>query len=67
MITQYFAKLIAFCKKLIGTTKNLTDDAMKTHIFTTLSNSYETTIQILEQRIPATMAQQCMVAIRDYA
>ena len=47
-VTQYFTKLIAFRKKLIGTTENITDDAMKTHIFTTLSNSYETTIQILE-------------------
>jgi len=48
-VTQYFTKLIAFRKKLIGTTENITDDAMKTLIFTTLSNSYETTIQILEQ------------------
>ena len=40
---------------------------MKTHIFTTLSNSYETTILILEQRIPAPMAQQCMDAICKYA
>jgi len=67
MVTQYFTKLIAFRKKLIGTTENITDDAMKTHIFTTLSNSYETTIQILEQRIPAPTAQQCMDAIREYA
>jgi hypothetical protein len=51
--TQYFTKLIAFYKMLIGTTANITDDAMKTHIFTTLYTSYETTIQILEQRIPA--------------
>jgi len=56
-VTQYFTKLIAFRKKLIGTTENITDDAMKTHIFTTLSNSYETTIQILKQRIPAPMAE----------
>ena len=40
---------------------------MKTHIFTTLSNSYETTIQILQQQIPAPTAQQCMDAIREYA
>ena len=40
---------------------------MKTHIFFTLSNSYETTIQILEQWIPAPMAQQFMDAIRKYA
>jgi hypothetical protein len=67
MVTQYFTKLNAFRKKLIGTTENITDDAMKTHIFTTLSNSYETTIQILEQRIPAPTAPQCMDAIREYA
>jgi hypothetical protein len=65
--SQYFTKLIAFCKKLIGTTENITNDAMETHIFTTLSTSYETTIQILEQRIPAPMTQQCMDAIRKYA
>ena len=40
---------------------------MKTHIFTTLSNSYETTIQILEQRIPTPTAQHCVDAIREHA
>jgi hypothetical protein len=49
MVTQYFTKLNTFRKKLIGTTENITDDTMKPHIFTTRSNSYETTIQILEQ------------------
>ena len=38
-VTLYFTKLIAFRKMLIGTTENITDDALKTHIFTTLSNS----------------------------
>jgi hypothetical protein len=38
MVTQYFTKIIAFRKKLIGTIKNITDDTMKTHIFTALSN-----------------------------
>ena len=37
-VTQYFTKLIAFPTKLISTTENITDDAMKTHIFTTLSD-----------------------------
>jgi len=50
MVTLYFTKLMAFRNKLIGTTENITDDAMKTQIFTTLAKSYETTIQILEQR-----------------
>jgi hypothetical protein len=67
MVTQYFTKLILFRKKLIGSTENITNAAMKTHIFTTLSNSYETTFQILEQRIPSATAQQCMDAIRAYA
>jgi len=66
-VTLYFTKLIVFRKKLIGTTENITNDAMKTHLFTTLSNSYETTIQILEQRIPTSTAQQCMDAIHEYA
>jgi len=67
MVTQYFTKLIAFRKKLIGSTENITDDAMKIQIFTTQFNSYETTIQILAQRISAPTAQQCMDAIRGYA
>jgi hypothetical protein len=40
MVTLYFNKLIAFGKKLNGTTENITDEAMKIHILTTLSNSY---------------------------
>jgi hypothetical protein len=66
-VTQYFTKLIAFRKKLIGTTENITDDAMKTPIFTTLCNSCETTSQIPEQLIAAPTAQQCVDAIRKYA
>ena len=66
-VIQSFTKLISFRKKFIGTTKIITDDAMKTHIFTTLSNSYKMTIEILEQRIPAPTAPQCMDAIREYA
>jgi hypothetical protein len=65
-VTHYFTKQIALRKKLIGTTENITDDVMKTHIFTTLSNSYETTIQIFEQRIPAPTAKQCLDAISEY-
>jgi len=67
MVTQYFSKLIASNNKLIGTTENITDDTMKTPIFTTQSNSYETIIQILEQRIPAPTAQQCIDAISEHA
>jgi hypothetical protein len=67
MVSQYFTKLITFRKKYIGNTGNITDDAMKTHIFTTLSNSYETTIRIVEQRIPEPTAKQSMGAIREYA
>ena len=40
---------------------------MKTHIFTTLSNPYEMTIQILEHWIPAPMAQWYMDAINQDA
>jgi hypothetical protein len=65
-VTQYFTKLITFRKRQIGTTEHITDDAMKTHIFTTQSNSYETTIQIVEQRIPTPTAQQCMDTIHEY-
>jgi hypothetical protein len=66
-VLQYITKLIAVRKKLIGNTENITIDAMKTQIFTTLSNSYETTIHILQQRIPTPTAQECMDAIREYA
>jgi hypothetical protein len=66
-MTQFLTKLIAFCKKWIGTTENTTDDAMTTPIFTTLSNSYEITIQILEQWIPTHTAQQFRDVIFEYA
>jgi len=66
-VTQDFNKLMVFPKKLIGSRENITDDTMKTHIFTTLYTSYEMIIQMLEQWIPAPMGQQCMDAIREYA
>jgi len=66
-VTQSFTNPIAFHKKFIATTENITDDAMKTHICTTLSKLYEMTIQILEQWIPVPLAQQGMNAIRKYA
>jgi hypothetical protein len=56
-VTKFFTKLIAFRKKLIATTENITDDAMKTTIFITLSKSYATIIQIFEQWIPTPTAQ----------
>jgi len=66
-VTQHYTKLIAFRKNLIGTTINITNDAMKTHIFIILSNWHETTIQILEQRIPTPTAQLYMDATSQYA
>ena len=39
-VTHYSAKQIAFCNKMIDTTADITDHTMKTHIFTTLCNSY---------------------------
>jgi hypothetical protein len=66
-VTQYFIKFITFHKMLISTTKNITYNAIKKHIFTTLSNSFETTIQILEQQMSAPTAQPCRDAICEYA
>jgi hypothetical protein len=43
--------------KLIVTTENYTDDAIKIHICTTLSKSYDRTIQIPKQPIPTPTAQ----------
>jgi len=40
---------------------------MKTYIFTTLSNSAETMIQILEQWITTPQGQRGMNVIREYA
>ena len=65
-VPQYPTNLIALCKKLIITSENITNDTMKTPIINTLSNSYETIIQILEQRIPTPTAQQSMDAIWQY-
>lgn len=66
-LTKYYFTLIACRCMLIGTTENLTDDAMKKHIFRTLYISYKTTTQILEQRMPPPMAQQNIDVIREYA
>jgi len=66
-VTQYLTKPTAFRMQLLGTTENITNDAKKTHMFTTLSNSYEMTIQILEQCISAPTAKQCMDVIGEYA
>jgi hypothetical protein len=56
-ITQYFTKSVAFFKKLIGTTENITDETLKSLHFTTRSNSYQTIIQNFQQQIPAPTAQ----------
>jgi len=66
-VTQHFKKSIVFHNELIGTTNYITDHAMMTHIFTTLSDSYETTIQMLEQWIPDPTPQLCIDAICEYA
>ena len=66
-LTQHFAEPNPFWKKLIGTTDNITEDAMETNIFTPLSNSFESTIQILQQGFPAPNVWQCMNAILAYA
>jgi len=63
-ITQYTTKLIIICKKQIGTTENITDDVLKTHIFTQSSNPYETNIQIYEQRILTPIEKQYKDGIR---
>jgi hypothetical protein len=67
MVSPDYTTLTAFPKKLIGTTDKITDDTMKTHIFTTQSGSYEITIQIFEQQIPSPTALLCMDAICEYA
>lgn len=51
----------------IGTTEHTTDDTMKTHILTTVSDISEPTLQILGQWISTPTVQQCMVAIRKHA
>jgi hypothetical protein len=47
IVSPLSTKRVTFRKTLIGTSENKADDALKTHIFTTLTNSDETTIQIL--------------------
>jgi hypothetical protein len=47
IVSPLSTKRVTFWKTLIGTSENKADDALKTHIFTTLTNSDETTIQIL--------------------
>jgi len=57
MVTPHFTQPISIYKKLIGTTENITNDAMEICISNTLSDSYETTIQILQQWITTPTAQ----------
>ena len=66
-ITQYFTRLIAFRKKLIGTTQQISEESLKTYIFTTLTHKYEITFQILELQIPLPTAQDVMTAVEEYA
>jgi len=56
--TQYFTRLIDLRKKLIGSPEAISDETMKTHIFSTMPTEFETTIKILEQHIPVPTAQQ---------
>jgi len=57
-ITQYFTRLIDLCKKLMGSPKAISDETMKSHIFSTIPNEFKTTIQILKQQTPVPTAQQ---------
>jgi len=56
-ITKYFTRLIDLRKKLIGSPETISDETMKTHIFSTMPKVFETTIKILEQQIPIPTAQ----------
>ena len=66
-ITQYFTRLIDRRKKLIGSPEAISDETMKTHIFSTMPKEFETTIKILEQQIPVQTAQQVMDRLREDA
>jgi hypothetical protein len=66
-ITQYFTRLIDLRKKLIGSPETISDETMKTHIFSTMPKEFETTIKILEQQIPVPTAQQVMDRLREDA
>ena len=66
-ITQYFTRLIAIRKKLIGTPEQISEETIKTYIFTTLSNEFEMTIKILEWQIPPPTAQEAMDALKEDA
>jgi hypothetical protein len=66
-ITQYFTRLIDLRKKLIGSPETISDESMKTHIFSTMPNEFETTIKIPEQQISVPTAQQVMGRLREDA
>jgi hypothetical protein len=57
---HYFTRLLDLRKKVIGSPEAISDETMKTHIFSTISKEFETTIKILEQQIPVPTAQQVM-------
>jgi hypothetical protein len=64
-ITQYLTRQIAIRKKLIVTPEQISEETMKTHIFTTLSNEFEMTIKILERLIPPPTAREAMDALKE--
>jgi hypothetical protein len=49
------------------TPKQISEETMKTHIFTPLSDKFEMTIKILERQIPPPTAQEAMVALKEDA
>jgi hypothetical protein len=46
-ISSYFGRLLKFRQQLAGTDKAISDSALKTHIFTTLPEDFNITIQFL--------------------
>jgi len=59
-ITQHFTRQIDLRKKLIGSPEAISDETMKTHIFSTMPKEFEMAIKILEQRIRVPTARQVM-------
>ena len=66
-INGYFARLCEHRHQLAGTTEAISDEELRTHIYTTVPEQFKMTIRILMRQIPTPSVEEVMDAIREDA
>jgi hypothetical protein len=67
-VDAYFAELENYQHQLAGSAEEITDEGLKTHIFSTLMGHFYTTVCIMQrQRNPEPSAKEVMDSIREEA